>query len=857
MLFDQSGSDEFAWNAAITKDGKIIKNIPFEGPPPAKFEWDGLDNDGKLASDGTYQYRLSAMDRAGNRGASEPASFALSTANTPLLLVADQKAFSPNGDGVKDTIMITPQPQVKDGIASWKVDLLDSAGKTVRSFEGNGLPVPASWNGKDAKGILVKDGNYVAKAEIRYALGNRPTATTAPFAIDTNAPAINLAVADKAFSPNGDGRKDELPINRSTNDDEWMLTIIGANAPAPALRKITWKGAAGDFSWNGKDDAGNVVADGRYTLIAEARDLAGNYKKATVDGIMVDTAAPVIELSAPATAFSPNGDGRKDMLTIVQKADGDDTWEGSIIAADGTVVRNWSWKGQVKNAVWDGKNTAGALSPDGIYRYVAKSTDAAGNRTEKSIGSLALDTVAPNVELAFPYMLFSPNGDGRKDELTPSINTSGNDEWEAAVVGKAGTVLGLWKWKGAAPAVAWNGRDEAGNVAADGSYRFTIKSEDAAGNRTERNVEGIAVDNRPTRVFATSSAQGVSPNGDGAFDTIRFGLLVNLKEGIESWRLDIADDAGKVRRSLGPADGKADGKADASGSKADEVPNAVVWNGLDSDGTARDGKLTAKLSVFYRKGDLATATAGPFVVDNTPPVLTLDSKPEWFSPDNDGVEDDLTISLSARDASAVDSWNLEIREPQPPSLMFYKAEGKGSPSSKIVWDGRSNKGELVQAATDYPAVLIATDAWGNTAKSSATIGVDVLVIREGNTLRIKVPSIIFRENGDDFNGLAKETVDNNIRVLKRIAQILNKFRDYKVKVEGHANPVVRTAAEEKNELQPLSEKRAKAVLAKLVEFGVDSPRLSSFGMGGSRTVVKWEDHADWWKNRRVEFILVK
>ena len=99
----------------------------------------------------------------------------------------------------------------------------------------------------------------------------------------------------------------------------------------------------------------------------------------------------------------------------------------------------------------------------------------------------------------------------------------------------------------------------------------------------------------------------------------------------------------------------------------------------------------------------------------------------------------------------------------------------------------------MQAATDYPVFFTAKDAWGNTAKIEATIGVDVLVIpvraifsgsRSRRSSSGKTPTT--------FEGLSKDTVDNNLRVLKRIAQILNKFRDYKVKVEGHANPVLKT-----------------------------------------------------------------
>jgi len=868
MVLNQTGGDEIAWTGEIRRDGQIVRTFAFSGVPAPRFEWDGLNFDGKLAPDGKYEYRLTAVDRAGNTGGSAPITFGLSTENTPVLLVVDQRAFSPNVDGKKDTIRITPQLKVIEGVASWSVEILDAAGSIVKTFEGSAAaPAPIDWNGKDTKGAVVKDGQYTAKTEINYAMGNRPVANSAPFFVDTIAPTIAISVADKSFSPNGDGKKDALTIERTTaaaapgtsGDDGWTLSAVPAGVALNAgtstpARTWTWTGSAPQpgavpFAWDGRDNEGNIAANGSYDLVAESTDAAGNYKRAVVAGVVLDTGAPRIELTAADRAFSPNGDGRKDRLTIAQKSEGDDAWESSIVAKDGSIVKTWSWKGAAKETIWDGKDAKGATAPDGIYRYVAKSTDGAGNVSEQTLDGLVLDTVAPNLELSFPYTIFSPNGDSRKDELPIAVKTAGDDEWEASIASKAGAAMASWKWKGAAPAIAWNGKDAAGNIVGDGSYRFSIRSVDPAGNRTERAMDGIAVDNRTTRVFLTASTTGFSPNGDGIADSIRFGFVVNQKEGIETWRLEIADEAGNLRKAIGPSD--------ATGSKTDATPDTVVWNGQDLDGKVRDGKLTAKLSVSYFKGDLAVATAGPFTLDTSAPVLSLESTPKWFSPDNDGVEDDLNIAIGAKDASPIESWSLEIREPQPPYAVFYRVEGKGSPTDKIVWDGRSNKGELVQAATDYPAVLTAVDTLGNAAKLDATIGVDVLVIREGDVLKIKVPSIIFRENADDFVGLAQETVDNNIRVLKRIAQILNKFKDYKVKVEGHANPVLKTAIEEKNELQPLSEKRAKAVRAKLIEFGVDSGRLAALGMGGTRPVVQWEDKPNWWKNRRVEFILVK
>jgi outer membrane protein OmpA-like peptidoglycan-associated protein len=111
-----------------------------------------------------------------------------------------------------------------------------------------------------------------------------------------------------------------------------------------------------------------------------------------------------------------------------------------------------------------------------------------------------------------------------------------------------------------------------------------------------------------------------------------------------------------------------------------------------------------------------------------------------------------------------------------------------------------------------------------------------------------------------FDGLSQSTLDNNNRVIKRIAQILNKFKGYKIKVEGHANPTTASGPDREQEepsLKDLSEKRAGYVLEQLVRNSVARNRLSYTGAGGSMPVVPFEDHSGWWKNRRVDFILIR
>jgi flagellar motor protein MotB len=330
-----------------------------------------------------------------------------------------------------------------------------------------------------------------------------------------------------------------------------------------------------------------------------------------------------------------------------------------------------------------------------------------------------------------------------------------------------------------------------------------------------------------------------------------FSIILSPQEGIESWKLELTDENGRVFRTWPGA------AALSSVSPAAAPPSTIGWNGDDERGAIREGRYTPALTVNYTKGDVVSVSAPPVVVDISGPVLGFSSRPEYFSPDNDGVEDELYISLSAVDVSPISNWSLEIRETEGTKQLFYRIEGRGSPSERIVWDGRSNRGELVQAATDYSYTFRAADTLGNDSAINGVISIDVLVIREGGVLKIQVPSITFRANAADFNGLPQDRIDTNTRVLRRIAEILNKFRDYKITVEGHANPVLGTAVEETNELQPLSMSRAQAVIDQLVSYGVSRGRLSAAGRGGTRTVANPRDQDNSWKNRRVEFILIK
>jgi outer membrane protein OmpA-like peptidoglycan-associated protein len=76
-------------------------------------------------------------------------------------------------------------------------------------------------------------------------------------------------------------------------------------------------------------------------------------------------------------------------------------------------------------------------------------------------------------------------------------------------------------------------------------------------------------------------------------------------------------------------------------------------------------------------------------------------------------------------------------------------------------------------------------------------------------------------------------------------------------VEGHAVNITQTEREEREELLPLSTARAETVRQALIDRGMEPDRISIVGRGGSRPIVPHTDLDNRWKNRRVEFILIR
>ena len=63
--------------------------------------------------------------------------------------------------------------------------------------------------------------------------------------------------------------------------------------------------------------------------------------------------------------------------------------------------------------------------------------------------------------------------------------------------------------------------------------------------------------------------------------------------------------------------------------------------------------------------------------------------------------------------------------------------------------------------------------------------------------------------------------------------------------------------EQLEDLMTLSFRRSRVIKETLIEFGLNGDNIDVYGFGGSLPIVSFRDEDERWKNRRVEFTLIK
>ncbi len=327
-----------------------------------------------VSADGRVTISYRATDRAGNRERWRTLNLRVDTSGPVVSLPISGKA----GDQ-SDTWRgkVTVDPLASDAASGLSRVRLSVDGSPFTSIGAD--PLVVRGNGDHTIVVVATD-----------RAGNR-TRTVSAFRIDSIEPVVKVdlpAGATPTVTPNDDGLDEHADVPFLVTEPGSVTAII-TDADARIVRTVTMPAVAGPnvLTWDGRDDAGGVVADGRYTVSIVARDLAGNPGTPKTAG--VDVYASLTGLRADVRRFYPQDADRlarrvRTSWTLRSPA----TIWIEVIDSEGAVVRHGP-TGRAYTAgdaawAWDGRDDAGALVARGRYLVVVRASNGAQAASQRT-----------------------------------------------------------------------------------------------------------------------------------------------------------------------------------------------------------------------------------------------------------------------------------------------------------------------------------------------------------------------------------------------------------------------------------------------------------------------------------------
>lgn len=287
-------------------------------------------------------------------------------------------------------------------------------------------------------------------------------------------------------------------------------------------------------------------------------------------------------------------------------------------------------------------------------------------------------------------------------------------------------------------------------------------------------------------------------------------------------------------------------------------PEELGWDGRIEGEIAPEGRYNARFTVVYDDGREESLTSRPFLIDLTPPSLSLAFGNTPFSPDGDRRNEEVIITLSDEDASPIVSWEFVVVSTDGRRLATFNDESDLPRTAR--WNGRGRGGVIVEPATEYRVEAVATDEAGNVGTGERGFMTDIFVSPEGNRLRVDVPAIEFPPYSAEAMATSGETLELNRRVIEGVAAALSRFPSYNILIQGHANLInfddpEAARIEQQEVLLPLSRRRAEMVRQALVQRGIQASRLEIEAVGANQPAAPFDDPDARHRNRRVVFYL--
>ncbi|MBA7510736.1 hypothetical protein ES705_02723 [subsurface metagenome] len=394
-----------------------------------------------------------------------------SISGRPNIIAADVSPgiFSPNNDGIKDTLFINalvsrPADYTLSIVSTDTIAIISGTGTSIDTFwteSSTHIPSPLKGEGKGEGEGEAPDGEYnVIFDATDLEFGTQAIPVSIPFTLDNTKPQVVISSPTSNDTISG-----IIAITGTASDDNFDYYAI-AVSQADSFKTI-FQGnipvSAGQLAiWNSVN-----VENGEHTLKLYAQDRAGNCDSIMItiytDNESVDIIPPVVSIREP----SPGDTLSDTVIVLVQATDSAGILWVKVFCDTFVIARSettWQSPGEFPLLTY--------MFDNGTHTLLARAQDINSNIGESEQVQVYFDNFIHSF-IASPNP-FSPNNDGYKDQTEISAKLKQSTDYCLLITDSIGNRIDSISGTGNFIDHIWNGLDTTGIPYPDASYTSTI-----------------------------------------------------------------------------------------------------------------------------------------------------------------------------------------------------------------------------------------------------------------------------------------------------------------------------------------------------------------------------------------------
>jgi outer membrane protein OmpA-like peptidoglycan-associated protein len=292
-----------SWKISVADAaGKAVREIKGLEIVQNSVAWDGTDDSGQTVKDGDYTVTY-AFTMDSKPVWTKARVVTVDTVPPEFSEFITPKTFAPGKRGAAAKLEVRIEPKYRD-IKDWKLFIRNKQGSAIRKMSGEGFTGRIFWEGDDALGNTVRDGDYEVVVDVSDFAGN-VFEQSEPLTVDTYVAKFGVDAETRVFKAGTD--KVALISNQKDMDRirTWDLEIRdGSGALVKAYRNKS--PSVKLIIWNGTNDRNARVKQGAvytYRTIIMQKNGIETQKEGIIQSLPPDFEGVGIQLTLAALDF--------------------------------------------------------------------------------------------------------------------------------------------------------------------------------------------------------------------------------------------------------------------------------------------------------------------------------------------------------------------------------------------------------------------------------------------------------------------------------------------------------------------------------------------------------------------------